>query len=171
MECPLCQAWVAVPGAECPRCGARLHDAGATEGTAGVVEGTAQRGPVSAELPLPDGDMDATGARMTGDGSRSADTRLMVRSSALPAVLWRQPAVRAVAQAGAGAIALGLGVRLLRAWLAHPRAVRTVTSSALPTLGDLLQAVNGADGEVPGRERGGDVVETFVYMRRVVRRR
>jgi hypothetical protein len=80
--------------------------------------------------------------------------------------------VRAAAQAGAGAVALTLGLRLLRTWLTGPQAAREAVSSALPTLADLIQqrGLPGPAECAPG-ERGAEVVETLVYMQRVVRRR
>jgi hypothetical protein len=176
MECPTCHAWIARPGAHCPRCGALLElDRTAAEQLAAVVESTAERGPISAELPLPmEGELAYEDAGTGTGAARTADTRLVVRGQSLPAVLWQQPAVRAVAQVGAGAIALSLGMRLLRAWLARPRAVRGAASSALPVFADLLQGPQGTTAplrELARPERGAEVVETFVYMRRVRRRR
>ena len=173
MECPNCHTMVTGRARACPRCGAALRDAiGADEGGAGIVEGTAERGPVSAELPLPvDDEQNGGRAHASIAGASSADTRLVVRATALPAVLWRQPAVRVAAQAGAGAIALTVGARLLRAWLARPRAVRGMATSALPFAADLLQSPSTMAGEHVRPERSGDVVETFIFLRRVVRRR
>jgi hypothetical protein len=134
----------------------------------GIVEGTAECGPISAELPLPgEGELDAAGA----DVDANSDTRLIVRQAGLPALLWQQPAVRVAVQSAAGAIAVTLGMRLLRAWLAHPRAAGRVASSVLPAFADLLQAPNMAEADLARRERDGEVVETVVFMRWVVRRR
>jgi hypothetical protein len=168
MECPSCRAKVTGTAPACPRCGALLGTFGAGTAGAGIVEGTAERGPVSAELPLPaEGEQDATGA----GGSGESDTRLVVQMVGLPAMLWRQPAVRTVAQAGTGAIMLTLGVRLLRAWLARPKPAGRVATTALPYLADLLQAPGVPAEEPMRRERSGEVVETVIFMRRVVRRR
>jgi hypothetical protein len=167
MVCPVCEA-DAVPVKDvCPHCGAALPMALNGE-VRGIVEGTAQRGPISAELPLL--------AEGEGEGAagpaRAHATSLTVTRPALPAVLWQQPAVRAVAQAGAGAVALTLGLRLLRAWLARPRAAHQVVSSALPLMAELIEQ-GGRAGEPPTRrgERGTEMVETVIYVQRVMRRR
>lgn len=175
MVCPVCEA-VAVPVKDvCPHCGATLPTTPSAE-VRGIVEGTAQRGPISAELPLlvdAEGEgTQAADAAVAAEPERAPATSLVVRRPALPAVLWRQPAVRAVAQAGAGAVALTLGLRLLRAWLARPRAVRQVVSSALPLMAELIEQ-GGLSGEPPARrgERGAEMVETVIYARRVIWRR
>jgi hypothetical protein len=163
---------VTAHAAVCPRCGAPLAGKHATaEGGAGIVESTAERGPVSAELPLPpESGVESAAAHMGAADASSADTRLVVSRTGLPAVLWRRPAVRAVAQAGAGAIMLTLGMRLLRAWLARPNAARAVAPSALPLVADLLHPTDNAGGESLRGERGTEVMETFIYIRRVIRR-
>lgn len=90
-----------------------------------------------------------------------------VRLAELSVAAWRQPAVRAAVKTGASALALSLAMRAARRALIRPTARRAVTRAVLPALTDLLQP------EVPNErdhERGAVVVETFVYMRRVVRR-
>ena len=104
------------------------------------------------------------------EGERSTD--LVVARPSLPALLWRQPAVRAVARAGAGAVALTLGMRLLRGWLGRgplrSRQLARATTSALPSARQLLD--HSMDG-VERPARGDEVVETIIYVRRVLRRR
>jgi hypothetical protein len=172
MECAECGTRVTAHAALCPRCGAPLAGThAAAESGAGIVESTAERGPVSAELPLPpESDAESAGAPMGAADASFSDTRLVVSRTDLPAVLWRQPAVRAVAQAGAGAIALTLGMRLLRAWLARPRGARAVGPSALPLVADLLHPTDSGGGASLRGERGTEVMETFIYIRRVIRR-
>ncbi len=169
MVCPICEAEGLSVREPCPRCGAPLQPARSV----GVVEGTAQRGPVSAELPpLPEAEempaysngLDGTARHDTGG------TSLVPARPSLPAVLWRQPAVRAVARAGAGAVALTLGLRLLRVWLARTRTAQSLASSALPAVTELLRQ-NERPTQGPGErvERGSEMVETFIFMRRVIR--
>jgi len=170
MVCPVCEAVALSVKDVCPHCGAPLVMAASAE-VRGIVEGTVRRGPISAELPLLVDAVEEDGAS-AADPARARETSLTVTRPSLPAVLWQQPAVRAVAQAGMGAVALTLGMRLLRAWLARPRAVRQVVSSALPLVADLIEQ-GGRAGEPAARrgERGVEMVETAIYVRRVIRRR
>ncbi len=178
MECPIC-------GARAPdhadTCMARTVYASAVPGDepARIVEGSVKRGPVSAQLPLSDEDAsgNADDAILRDDRAwmslarGPSDTRLAIRLPALPATLWRQPAVRAVASASVGAVALTFAARLLHAWVSRPRAVRGLATSAWPLVADMLdrpEALRGTAGTRP--ERGAEVVETVVYMQRVVRR-
>jgi hypothetical protein len=96
-------------------------------------------------------------------------TSLVPVRPSLPALLWQQPAVRAVARAGAGAVALTLGMRLLRAWLVRTRAAQSLASSALPTVTELLRQ-HERPAQTPGErvERGAELVEIFIFMRRVI---
>lgn len=171
MVCPVCEAEDLSVRESCPRCGAPLQPARSV----GVVEGTAQRGPVSAELPpLPDAEeMPAYSAGLDSAARRdTGGTSLVLARPSLPAVLWQQPAVRAVARAGAGAVALTLGMRLLRAWLVRTRTAQSLASTALPTVTELLRR-NERPIQGPGErvERGTEMVETFIFMRRVIHRR
>jgi hypothetical protein len=159
----------------CPSCGAPLWAAPGDIGVA-VVEGAAERVSIRVELPSP-----AQAARTAAYPQRPTDgvpvgghrvTSLVVARPALPAVLWQQPAVRAVAEVGVGAVALSVSVRLLRAWLARPRAARSLVASAMPALAE-LRPRDGGGSQTPGRSmaRGAELVETVVYVERVVRRR
>ncbi len=174
MTCPVCEADNLLIAETCPQCGARVHSAPRADSTR-VVEGTAQRGPVSEELPLAEGAAETIGdAGPASDeaGQVNSDTSLVVARPSLPAVLWQQPAVRAVAQAGVGAVALTLGMRLLRSWLARPQASRQLVTTALPMVADLLeQGKHVTSPASPQTERGTEIVETFIYMQRVIRRR
>lgn len=176
MACPVCETDKMLVAEICPECGARLPTRPRADAPL-VVEGTAQRGPVRAELPpLAEGAVaspsGAAGAASVGDDQGSRETRLVVARPSLPALLWQQPAVRAVARAGVGAVALTLGMRLLRAWLARPRATRQVVTTALPMVADLLeQGRHSGSSPLAPAERGAEVTETFIYMQRVIRRR
>jgi hypothetical protein len=174
MLCPICDADAGSARESCLRCGAPLGHPQATRQVLGVVDSTAARGPVRAELPLV---LEAEGSEgmaappdaLAGETRRR--TSLVVMGPALPAVVWRQPAVRTLVQAGAGAVAMTLGMRLLRAWLARPRATRALASSALPVVAELLRQ-RDRPSLVPGEraEPGAEVVETVIFMRRVIRR-
>jgi hypothetical protein len=86
----------------------------------------------------------------------------------LPAAIWR-PAVRAAAEAGIGTLALTVGARLLRAWLARPHGVPGEPSSLPPMLADLIRRPEADRPPHAALERGAAVEETVIYLRRVVR--
>lgn len=101
-----------------------------------------------------------------------APVTMFERVTALPALAWRQPAVRSVVKTGAGAVALALVARAARRWLAGPPRGRGAGERLLPAIADALGS--SQNGPRPRRERGSDdgavVVETFIYARRVIRR-
>lgn len=179
MTCPDCQAEHAHPVAHCPRCGASLAAAthGAWDAEGELIEGTIVEY-AAAEDVLPPHRLDASrdGEPPICAQAPTPSTSLVVaRHAALPSLPvrpWRQPAVRAVARASAGALALSLGMRLLRGALARPRATSELASSALPVLRQLFD--HAPDHRLPfgaASEQDADIVETFIYMRRIVRRR
>ena len=88
----------------------------------------------------------------------------------LPAVLYNSPVPRSVA-AGVGAVALGMGLELLRRGLiARLSTPAKPVQNALPTLHgikDILMPQNDKPVKLP---RGYQIEETVVYMRRVIRR-
>ena len=176
LTCPTCGVWTTGGVVTCPGCGGALGGAADGPARAGVleeliVEGSAERGPIRAELPLPDEEQMEAGRPETG---------VVAARPSLPALLWRRPEVRTLATAGAGAVALSLGMRLMRAWLGTGRMGRQVAPRALPLVTDLLESTgestrrgNGrASRQAGGTERGTtEVVETLIVMRRVVRGR
>jgi hypothetical protein len=101
-----------------------------------------------------------------------APVTVFERVTALPALAWSQPAVRAVVKTSAGAVALALAARAARRWLAGSPRPRGAGERLLPALADAL----GSPQNRPRtrHERGSDdgalVVETFIYARRVIRR-
>lgn len=101
-----------------------------------------------------------------------APVTMFERVTALPALAWRQPAVRSVVKTGAGAVALALVARAARRWLAGPPRGRGAGERLLPAIADALGS--SQNGPRPRRERASDegalVVETFIYARRVIRR-
>lgn len=88
----------------------------------------------------------------------------------LPAVLYNSPVPRGVA-AGVGAVALGMGLELLRrGLLARLSTPSKSVQNALPTLHgikDILMPQNDKPLKLP---KGYQIEETVVYMRRVIRR-
>lgn len=159
---PSREAEMSLAPATCPHCGASLVDGNPSDGVGRegvipiVVEGTAARGL----------------ARAVRSGPLAARSLLPT----LPAAIWR-PAVRAAAEAGVGALTLTVGARLLRAWLARPRALPGATPSALAALTDLLSPPRTTQAPRAPRERGGlrergaELEETVIYLRRTVRPR
>ncbi|HEY7781013.1 MAG TPA: hypothetical protein VIC85_12440 [Ktedonobacterales bacterium] len=139
----------------CPHCGASLRERESANGMShvsavpAVVEGTVARGPARAPGGL-------------------VAVRPMLPT--LPAAIWR-PAMRAAAEAGIGTLALTVGARLLRAWLARPRGAPGAPASMPPMVTDLIRRP-GADRPPRAEwERGAAVEETVIYLRRVVRSR
>ena len=97
-------------------------------------------------------------------------TTVVPAKPTLPAVPERASrALVSSARAGAGIVALGVSYEVLRwglrFWLRRPsRALSTL--SALPTLGNLLNAAhNGTEGRLRKRYQ---VTETVIYMKRVI---
>lgn len=180
MTCPACLTEHLSPAVRCPHCGASLAALsraawGGWDGADDMIEGTIIEYEATGDS-VPPGSADASsdGEQSTLSRASTPSTSLVVARPALPSLparLWRQPAVRAVAQASMGALALTLGMRLLRGALTRPRATSQLASSALPAIRQLF------DARVPRRSLltvpdnpGGEVVETFIYIRRVVRR-
>ncbi len=94
---------------------------------------------------------------------------LVTTSNNLPAVLYNSPVPRGVA-AGVGALALGVGIELLRrsvfAHLRSPRGGRGTLSGVIGVK-DLLFPQQEKAVKLP---KGYEVHETVVYMQRVIRR-
>lgn len=142
-------------GTVCPHCGAPLRGRDSANG----------RGHGSAMPAV----VDSTAAR---GAARAPGGLIAVRPMfpTLSAVIWR-PAVRAAAEAGIGTLALTVGARLLRAWLARPRGAPGAPASMPPMVTHLIRRP-GADRPPRAEwERGAAVEETVIYLRRVVRSR
>ncbi|HTK06811.1 MAG TPA: zinc ribbon domain-containing protein [Ktedonobacteraceae bacterium] len=98
-------------------------------------------------------------------------TSLVPSPSRLPAVLYSSPVPRGVA-ASVGAVALGLGIELLR------RGVVAMLSKPSDAVDQSLPALNGMkdilfpqkEKSVKRLKKGYEVEETVIYMRRVIRR-
>lgn len=165
MFCPTCQMVVPDGPGVCPACGDTLRDLAATDEIE-VVEVTAELMPDVATVP-PDGSAIPDAIPATALAVRPAAAELspaLTRAGQLAIAAWRQPAVRAAVKTGASAVALSLAFRAARQALASPSARRAVARDALPSLSDLFHTGNEPpDGRYV-------VVETYIYMRRVVRR-
>lgn len=169
MVCPVCAAETLPTIARCSRCGEPIAAGlGLVDGL--VVEGTVEHGSVSERVFLTRAYDEPPGAGR--EIAPSVSQSLAVRQPSLATMLWRQPAVRAVARAGVGALALTLGMRVVRGLLARPHITGEAARAALPLarhLFDRQPASRRPEGDLS--EGGGEVIETLIYMRQVVRRR
>jgi hypothetical protein len=159
----------------CPRCGAPLRME-RPAWKAAVIEGTVRQRPVG--VPLPRSHATVAAAPAVDESVRQIDARgasrasLIVRRSALPMALWQRPPVRTLAAASAGAVALTLGLRLLRGWLARRQGARALAAAALPTVAELFrQEEIAAQPEGKRSAHGAALVETIIFVRQVIRRR
>jgi hypothetical protein len=96
-------------------------------------------------------------------------TSIVPLQSRLPALLYHSSLPRRVA-AGVGALALGVGIELLRrnmlARISSSRSLR----AALPARSGLKDVVFSRPDKTMQLPKGYEVHETVVYMRRVIRR-
>lgn len=169
MFCPTCQTVLREAPELCPACGETMRPIAASDAVE-VVEGTAESGVYTAvRLDEVSGidDVPAQSFALVAP-SRQPALPVLARLPELTAQVWRQPAVRAAVKTGASAIALSLAVRAARVALSGRGPRRALTSTALPALSDLLAPRESA---LPSqRAQYGEVVETYIYMRRVIRR-
>lgn len=91
----------------------------------------------------------------------------------LPALLWRQPIVRASVRTGASAVALSLALRMAGRLLTNRTTSSPTNSTILPALADLFASPEST-ARRPTRRRPrhhaaheGEAVETLIYIRRV----
>lgn len=161
----------------CPVCGAHLTAGESVTSIADdivedVVEGVVREA-------APDGEpLQSAGAVQSLTVVRPVERQvsLLQRAARLPALAWQRPAVRAAVRTGASAVALSLAARAARHWLrpgapsipSAPRRARA--ESALPALMDAFHERDLARRPDDQRDQGIVVSETFVYIRRVIRR-
>lgn len=164
MECAHCHTELWADDRVCPACG---RPAGAVE-RASVVEGTvisnteemARKANRSIEV-------SPRGSKEVLDPMRPTHPAVAALAR-LPALAWRQPAVRSAVRTGASAVALTVALRLASRWATSRGARRVARENLMPGLADLLaQDANGH--AVVRRGRTGEVTETFIYFRRTVR--
>jgi hypothetical protein len=174
MECAYCHHQLSAGERICPVCGREAHAQDAL-----------------AELRVVEGWLDASEldqlCRMTAREAAPADndSRALIplapthpaltALSRLPALAWRQPIVRSAVKTGASALALTVALRLVGHMIGRMVVSRggrqMARASVLPMLAEILQqGEQRPDGRtVTRRGRSGEVVETFIYLRRTVR--
>ncbi len=112
-----------------------------------------------------------TSCRECGTDLRASSKSLVVQQVKLPAVLYRSPVPRSVA-AGVGALALGMGIELLRRNMLSRLRLRRVKPSlsalAFNGVKDMMFSRSDKSVKLP---KGYELHETVVYMSRVVRRK
>ena len=168
MVCPTCLTDLREAPSRCSVCGTDLATAEATPPLMeGIVEGVVREAPLDGEH------LESTAAVHTLTVVRPAERQvsLLQRAALLPALAWQQPAVRAAVKTGASAVALSLAARAARQWLRPTVIPRpSLSESALPALMDALRERDLARRPDGPRDQGAVVSETFVYIRRVIRR-
>jgi hypothetical protein len=113
-----------------------------------------------------------TYCRECGTDLRASSKSLVMLQAKLPAVLYRSSVSRSVAT-GVGALALGMGIELLRRnMLFHLRLRRvkkpSLSAIALNGVKDMMFSQPDKSVKLP---KGYELHETVVYMSRVVRRK
>ena len=112
-----------------------------------------------------------TYCRECGTDLRASSKSLVVQQIKLPAVLYRSPVPRSVA-AGVGALALGMGIELLRrnmlSRLRLRRAKPSLSALAFKGVKEMIFSQSDKSVKLP---KGYELHETVVYMSRVVRRK
>ncbi len=99
-----------------------------------------------------------------------SSTGLVAMKKNLPAV-WSNPALPRGVAAGVGAIAIGVGIELLRrSLLARLATPKGAVETALPVLHGLKDLLLPQNEKPLKLTKGFEVQETIVYMRRVIRR-
>ena len=112
-----------------------------------------------------------TYCRECGTTLRASSESLVVLPTKLPAVFYQSAVPRSVA-AGVGALALGMGIELLRRnILSHLRLRRvkrpSLSALALNGMKDMMFSQSDKSVKLP---KGYELHETVVYMSRIVRR-
>jgi hypothetical protein len=107
--------------------------------------------------------------RRCGADLVETSTSVVPVQSSLPALLYSSPLPRRVA-AGVGALAIGVGIELLRrnvlARISPSRSMR----SALPAGSSLKDVIFSRPDKTMSLPKGYEIHETVVYMTRVIRR-
>jgi hypothetical protein len=107
--------------------------------------------------------------RHCGADLAETSTSIVPVQSSLPALLYHSPLPRRVA-AGVGALALGVGIELLRRnMLARIFPARSMRN-ALPARSDLKDVIFSRPDKTMKLPKGYEVHETVVYMTRIIRR-
>ncbi len=165
MICSTCHTTVEVVEAPCPACGCP---------PGAVVEGSLAESSGQAAIPLELPADIPTGAASKQIGTlapapvRARPTQVVLAAlPRFPALLWRQPVVRAAVRTGASAIALSLAVRMAERVLADRGARSAIPDDHLPPLARWLEPSSPARGPRRRRRGSAEVTETLIYIRRV----
>ncbi|HEX8995556.1 MAG TPA: zinc ribbon domain-containing protein [Ktedonobacterales bacterium] len=170
--CANCGASAAPEANYCVSCGQPLQPPQARPGRRGlasvrIIEAEAQ--PEREPEREPEQATPHTETSLTAPASDERPGALVAR---LATLAWRQPAVRSVVTTGASAVALSLVWRVAGAALAGGKGRRALLAEAeglAPMVGDLLRDATPSK-RLRRRGRRGEVIEEFVYIRRVFRR-
>lgn len=109
------------------------------------------------------------GAELNPEATEERSTGLVPFQANLPALLYNSPVPRNVA-AGVGALAVGVGIELLRRNLLARLQKRSV-ASILPSLGEMKDLFSQQDNPRSNKlPRGYEVQESIYVVRRVIRR-
>ena len=104
------------------------------------------------------------------DLADTSSTSLVALKRNLPAIFNNSLVPRGVA-AGVGAIAIGVGLELLRrSLLARLSSPKNVVDSALPVLSGVKELIPSQNTRTLKPPKGVEIQETVVYMRRIIRR-
>ena len=104
------------------------------------------------------------------DLAPTPSTNLVALKRNLPAAFSNSMVPRSVA-AGVGAIAVGVGIELLRrGLLARLSSPKSVVDTALPVLNGVKELMSPQNAKTLKLPKGFEVQETVVYMRRITRR-
>jgi hypothetical protein len=187
MNCTCCAQELKASDWSCPACGHPVASANAAVvSNERLVAGGGRIAPIR-EHAAPG----AVDTSIMASASRAlvavkSDPPPFIALSRLPALAWRQPAVRAAVRTGASALALSLALRLAGRWAMSHGARQMVRqaghASLLPALSEMLNEGldqgNGAHGVRGMREmkrrrtirrvRRGQVTETLIFIRRTV---
>ncbi len=112
---------------------------------------------------------DETYCRNCGTDLAPVSTSVVPTQSNLPALLYNSPVPRNVA-AGVGALAVGVGIELLRRNLLARLQTNRAVEQSLPALTGIKDILFPQNNKLKRPPRGYEMHETVMVVRRVVRR-
>ena len=110
-----------------------------------------------------------TYCRHCGADLAEPSTSIVPVQNSLPALLYNSPVPRRVA-AGVGALALGVGIELLRRNMLTRMLPSRAMRNALPAAPSLKDVVFSRPNKTTKVPKGYEIHETVVYMTRIIRR-
>jgi len=110
-----------------------------------------------------------TYCRNCGADLAPVSTSVVSTQSSLPALLYKSPVPRNVA-AGVGALAVGVGLELLRRNLLARLQTNRAVSHSLPALAGMKDILFPQNSKATRLPKGYEMQETVMVVRRVVRR-